>query len=86
MHTVELFDQLVGISERLGYQVRHEYLAGVGGGRCEVSGKKWIFIDLALNAAEQLEQIVEALLEDPAIHSLALPDEVAQLVADRKAA
>jgi hypothetical protein len=86
MHTVELFEQLVRISERLGYLVRHEYLGGVGGGQCEVSGKKCIFIDLALTAAEQLDQIVEALQEDPAIHSLALPDEIAQLVGDRKAA
>ncbi len=76
MHTVEMFEQLVQVAEHLGYQVRHEYLGGVGGGRCEVGGKKCIFVDLALNSDEQLEQIVEALQEDPAIYTASLPEAV----------
>ncbi len=76
MHTVELFEHLVRVAGKLGYQVRHEYLGGVGGGRCEVGGKKCIFVDLALNSDEQLEQIVEALQEDPAIYTASLPEAV----------
>jgi len=86
MHTVELFEQLVDTAERIGYQIRHEYLGGVGGGSCELVGKKWIFIDLALNSAEQLDQLVEALQEDPAVYTISLPDEVARVVHERKAA
>lgn len=81
MHTVELFERLVEVARQLGYEIRHEYLGGVGGGRCEVAGRKWIFVDLAVSAAEQLDQLVEALQEDPAIHSVSLPDRIAQLVA-----
>lgn len=86
MHKVELYEQLVATAERLGYQIRHEYLGGVGGGSCEVAGKKCIFIDLALNSTEQLDQLVEALQEDPAIYTLSLSNEVAHVVHDRKAA
>ena len=80
MHTVELFEHLQDVGRQLGYQIRHEYLGGVGGGRCEVAGKRWIFIDLALNSSEQLDQLVEALQEDPAIHTLSLPNRIAQLM------
>jgi hypothetical protein len=86
MHTVELFEELIQTAERLGYQIRQEYLGGIGGGNCELAGKKSIFIDLALNSAEQLDQLVEALQEDPAIYTLPLSDEVARVVQDRKAA
>jgi hypothetical protein len=86
MHTVELFEQLVQTAQRLGYQVRQEYLGGIGGGQCEVAGKKSIFIDLALNSAEQLDQLIEALQEDPAIYTLSLSEEVVRVVHDRKAA
>jgi len=86
MHTVELFEKLVQTAQLMGYQIRHEYLGGVGGGRCEVAGKKSIFIDLALNSAEQLDQLVEALQEDPAIYTLANSNEVARMVIGRKAA
>ena len=80
MHTVELFEHLQDVGRQLGYQIRHEYLGGVGGGRCEVAGKRWIFIDLAINSSEQLDQLVEALQEDPAIHTLSLPNRIAQLM------
>lgn len=86
MHTVELFEQLIQTATRLGYQIRQEYLGGVGGGSCELAGKKSIFIDLALNSSEQLDQLVEALQEDPAVYTLSLSDEVARVVNDRKAA
>ena len=59
MHTVEMIEQLVGVAEQLGYEVRHEYLGGTGGGACEFSGRKWIFVDLALNSVEQLDQLTE---------------------------
>jgi len=80
MHTVEMFEHLVRVAEHLGYQVRHEFLGGVGGGRCEVGGKKCIFIDLALNSDEQLDQVVEALQEDPAIYTASMPEAVMRLV------
>lgn len=70
MHTVELLERLVRLAEQLGYQTREEWLGGSGGGRCEFSGKKWIFLDLAVSKAEQLEQLCTALRQDPAVHLL----------------
>ena len=72
MHTVELLEGVLGIAEQLGYRIRHEWLGGSGGGACEVCGKKWIFVDLALNAIEQLEQVSETLRADPSVHLLEL--------------
>ena len=65
MRTVELLERALAVAETLGYTVRHEYLAGGGGGACEYAGRKWLFVDLALSADEQLDQVVEALRSEP---------------------
>jgi len=56
----------------MGYRIREEWLGGSGGGQCEFAGQRWIFVDLALNAAEQLEQVAESLRSDPAIKTAPL--------------
>ncbi len=45
-------------------------MGGAGGGACEFGGRKWLFLDLALTADEQFEQVVAMLREDPALFSL----------------
>lgn len=72
MHTVELLEEACAVAESLGYRIRQEWLGGTGGGACEFSGRKWIFIDLALNAIEQLDQVATALRQDPAIYFAAM--------------
>lgn len=72
MRTVELMEQLLTVADELGYRIRHEWLGGSGGGACEFAGRKWIFVDLALNTYEQLEQLATALKADPAIHLMQL--------------
>ena len=72
MHTVELMERAVAAAESLGYGVRQEYLGGVGGGACEIAGRKWIFLDLALSAQEQFGQVIEALQGDPGLFTLEL--------------
>ncbi len=67
MHTVDLLEQALACAERLGYRARQEWLGGQGGGVCEYSGQKWLFLDLAMNASEQLEQVRLVLESDPAI-------------------
>jgi hypothetical protein len=86
MHTVELLEDALGVAEQLGYRIRHEWLGGSGGGACEICGKKWIFVDLALNAIEQLEQVTEALKADPGIHLADLSAPLRELLDTRKAA
>lgn len=68
------------------YSVRHEWLGGSGGGACEFSGRKWIFVDLALSIDEQLEQLMLALRADPAIHLQELSDEMINAMDLRRAA
>ena len=86
MHTVEKLEQTLAIAVKLGYGVRHEWLGGSGGGRCEFAGQKWIFVDLALNTFEQLDQVVEALKQDPAIYQMDLNPEMKSILVTRKAA
>ena len=67
MHTVELLDQALETARQLGFGVRQEWLGGVGGGRCQFGGHQWIFVDLAQNVVEQLDQVIAALKAEPAI-------------------
>lgn len=64
MTIVQLLENAIAAAWRHGYQVRHEYLDGSGGGFCEYNGKKWIFVDLAQNHLEQLDQVREVLVND----------------------
>jgi hypothetical protein len=86
MHTVELLKETLETAERLGYHIRQEWLGGTGGGACQFSGRRWIFVDLALNAVEQLEQVREALQDDPALYSMPLSRAQRRLFGIRSAA
>ena len=48
MHTVELLALAVQVAKQAGYQIRHDWFGGTGGGGCEFGGQKWIFLDLAV--------------------------------------
>jgi hypothetical protein len=86
MHTVQLREQALAVARQLGYCIREEWLEGSGGGQCEFAGRRWIFVDLAQSAGEQLEQIAEVLRSDPAIQSLALAPALRKLLGVRKTA
>ena len=86
MHTVELLEQGLTVAERLGYGIRHEWLGGQGCSACEFGGRKWMFIDLAVSTDEQLEQVAEALQDDPRIHLLKLATPLRQLLGTHRAA
>jgi len=86
MHTVELLEQAFFVAEGLGYKIRQEWLGGTGGGACEFAGQKWIFVDLALNAIEQLDQVTDALQNDPAIYTTNLSPPLRNLLGIRKSA
>lgn len=86
MHTVELLQQALSLAQDLGYRIRHEWLGGATGGACEFGGRKWIFVDLALNPSEQLDQVLQALQADPAIHLVAVAAELRRLLDSKRAA
>ena len=85
MSTIQQFDQLVEIAEQLGYRVRYDYFGGTGGGVCEFSGNKWLFLDLALSSAEQLEQLQETLANEPLLATINVAEELKQKLSKRAA-
>jgi hypothetical protein len=86
MYGMEVLQQAIHVASRLGYGVRHEWLGGCAGGACEIGGRKWIFIDLALGPCEQLEQVVTALRSDPGIYLVELPAPLRDMLDIRRAA
>ena len=60
---VEQFREACAEAGRLGICLRQEWLRGCRGGACEIAGKRWVFIDLSLSPAEQLQQLTEALAQ-----------------------
>ena len=86
MSTVELLEELIELAKRLGYTVRQEWLDGKEGGACEFAGKKWLFIDLSMDAREQLDQVVDALSGDPEVAETNLPCGLRRLFGLGKAA
>jgi hypothetical protein len=85
MHTVEILSHTIAFAESLGYGIRHEWLGGATGGACEIAGKRWLFIDLALSPMEQLDQVVEALKRDGRIYVGAVPEPLRGLLDIRRA-
>ena len=65
MHTVEALEAALALAKQVDYRIREEWLDGRGGGGCEIRGQKWIFLDLALGPEEQLDQVLDALRNDP---------------------
>lgn len=86
MHTVELYESAKQFADALGYNVREENLGGIGGGACEVAGRKCLFVDNAMSAVEQLDQVLTALSVDPLIHTMTVPAELTGVWPERRAA
>ena len=86
MHTVELLEEALGLAGRLGYKTRNEWLGGSGGGACEIKGIKWIFLDLALGPADQLDNVLEALRSEPEALTRPMPYQLRSLLETRKSA
>jgi hypothetical protein len=86
MSTIEQIDQLVEVARQLGYRVRYDYFGGTGGGVCEFSGNKWLFLDLALTSAEQLDQLVSALANEPLLSTVPMDDRTKQELSAKRAA
>lgn len=62
--TLERVESLLEFARESGYRVRHDHFDGTGGGVCTFAGQKWIFMDVSLSAAEQLQQLEELLPAD----------------------
>jgi hypothetical protein len=86
VNTVELVEQALALAERCGFLVRQDWLGGGASGTCELRGKKWIFLDLSLSPIEQLDIIAAALEGEDVPARMAVPPDIAHLLASRRAA
>ncbi|MCC7474319.1 MAG: hypothetical protein IT425_02895 [Pirellulales bacterium] len=64
MPTVTILKEALDVARRLGYEVRQDWLDGNGGGHCLVRGRKWLLLDVAQSADEQLDIVAGALREE----------------------
>lgn len=86
MHTVEMLKEATALARSAGYRIRQEYLGGALGGGCEYGGQKWVFLDVALGPADQLEQLLDALRHDPALVGLPMSDLLRRQIGVKKSA
>jgi hypothetical protein len=86
MHTVELLKEAVQTAQQLGYEVRQDWLGGNGGGHCLVRGRKWLLLDLAQSADEQLNIVAEALRGEAGAGRTVTSKELAKRIDVRSAA
>ena len=86
MHTVELLHEALDLIGRCGYTIRQEWLGGGGSGACQVKGKKWFFLDLALGPEDQLALAVDALRAEPQAAGLPMPHQLRDLLKLRRSA
>lgn len=80
MYTVDLLRDALDLAARAGYEIRQDWLAGGGGGACELKGRKLLVLDLALGPAEQLESVIDALRTEPEVHRLSMPYQLRDLL------
>jgi hypothetical protein len=78
MHTVELLHEAVDAAKQLGFEVRQDWLGGDGGGHCIVRGRKWLLLDVAQSADEQLEIVADALRGETAAPRVVKSRELAE--------
>jgi hypothetical protein len=86
MHTVELLTEAVAAARQLGYEVRQDWLGGNGGGHCLVRGRKWLLLDVAQTADEQLEIVTDALSTEAGAKQAIKSPELAKRIAVHSAA
>jgi hypothetical protein len=86
MYTAEILEAALRLAQQAGYQIRHEWLGGNGGGGCELKGRKLLFVDLALGPEEQLEQVLDTLRRCPTALNTAMPRPLRDCLYRRKSA
>jgi hypothetical protein len=86
VHTVELLEQALALAERSGIVVRQDWFGGTAAGSCQLKGRQWLFVDLSLSPAEQLEQVLEALACVDKVDPAATNSQILKLLSLRKAA
>lgn len=83
MHVVRLRNEAIQLAQRMGYQVSEDWLPDHGGGLCVLRGQKRLILDLAQNAADQLESVAEALRDADELSKQSVSQELADYLNSR---
>ena len=75
-----LIARLLDVAERLGVEVRHEYLGGEGGDLCELRGKLVLFVDSAAVTVDQIARSARALSRVPGLEDCFVLPEVREAI------
>jgi hypothetical protein len=81
-----MLQEALDTARRLGYEVRQDWLGGDGGGHCLVRGRKWLLLDVAQSADEQLDVVADALRSESGAGRAIRSDELAERLQLRRAA
>jgi hypothetical protein len=81
-----MLQEALQAARSLGYEVRQDWLGGNGGGHCLVRGRKWLLLDAAQNADEQLNVVADALRSEVGAAGVIDSPELSERLQIRRAA
>lgn len=77
MFTSQLVDEAIRVLEAQGFEIRYEHLGGAGTGYCQLGEKRWVVVDVAQSAEDQLEQLAIAIATRPLPAEMQLSEQLA---------
>jgi hypothetical protein len=80
MNEQRILEDLVGLLEGQGVQVRTEPLGGGGGGLCSLKGESIFFVDTQSSAGENAARCAEAVAKMADIEAIYITPEVRQFI------
>jgi hypothetical protein len=80
MNTEGLLEELLGLLEKAGVEIRAEAMGGGGGGMCSVKGKSIVFLDTQASATERAAVCARALAKAMDVEGVYMKPEVRQFV------
>lgn len=60
-HTIDLLEHAISVAKKAEVKVRSDWFDGLSGGLCRIGNQKWLFLDVSLSVADQLNQVTTAL-------------------------
>ena len=80
MNDAEILEELIGLLEENGVEVRHEPIGGQGGGFCVIKGQKLFFADTNADSADVAALCARVISENVDTESIYLRPEVREFI------
>ena len=82
MNEQDILQELLGLLEASGVQIRTEPLGGSGGGLCTIKGQHFFFVDSQASAAESAAFCADAVRKLVDIDSIYIKPQIRQFIED----